>query len=83
VDARLSSAGEIATRNAGLARRQDELADRREALDARMLVIQQRYLKQFTALDSLLAQLQSTSTYLTQQLDGLSQLANYSTSNRR
>lgn len=83
VDARLSSAGEIASRNASLARRQDELADRREALDARMQVIQERYLKQFTALDSLLAQLQSTSTYLTQQLDGLSQLANYSTSNRR
>jgi flagellar hook-associated protein 2 len=51
-------------------------------LEARMQLIQERYLKQFTALDALLSQLQSTSTYLSQQLQGLSQLANYSTANR-
>jgi flagellar hook-associated protein 2 len=83
VDARLSSAGEIATRSARLTSSQQDLEQQREALDARMELIQQRYLKQFTALDSLLAQLQSTSTYLAQQLDGLSQLANYTTANRR
>jgi flagellar hook-associated protein 2 len=83
VDARLSSAGEIATRNANLATSQKDLERQREALDARMELIQARYLKQFTALDSLLSQLQSTSTYLTQQLDGLSQLANYTTARRR
>jgi flagellar capping protein FliD len=38
--------------------------------------------KQFTALDGLLSQLQSTSTYLSQQLTGLSQLANYSTASK-
>lgn len=42
-----------------------------DALDARMLVIQQRYTKQFTALDSLLQQLQNTSNYLSSQLASL------------
>jgi len=42
-----------------------------DALDARMLVIQQRYTKQFTALDALLTQLQGTSNYLTSQLASL------------
>ncbi len=34
----------------------------KDALEARMVVIQQRYMKQFTALDSMLSQLQSTSS---------------------
>jgi flagellar hook-associated protein 2 len=33
-----------------------------------MAVIQQRYLAQFNALDAALTQMQSTSSYLTQQL---------------
>jgi flagellar hook-associated protein 2 len=45
-----------------------------------MELIQQRYMKQFTALDSMLSQLQTTSSYLTQQLQGLSNLANNSKS---
>jgi flagellar hook-associated protein 2 len=48
-----------------------EIATRTEALDARMEIVQQRYLKQFTALDTLLAQMQSTSNYLLQQLSNL------------
>ncbi len=43
-----------------------------DALDARMQVIQDRYTKQFTALDQLLTQLQSTSSYLTAQLSSIS-----------
>lgn len=45
-----------------------DIAKRTDALDARMEIVQQRYLKQFTALDTLLSQLQSTSSYLVQQL---------------
>lgn len=45
-----------------------EIATRTDALDARMESIYQRYLKQFTALDTLLSQMQSTSAYLVQQL---------------
>ncbi len=78
----LSSTGNIAARNTSLAAQQQDLQDQRDALDARMQVLQDRYLQQFTALDTLLSQMQSTSTYLTQQLQGLSNLANYATSNR-
>lgn len=48
-----------------------DIATRTDALDARMAIVQQRYLKQFTALDTLLAQMQSTSNYLLQQLSSL------------
>jgi flagellar hook-associated protein 2 len=76
LDQKLSSTGEIANRNTTLDASQKSLSKERDALDARMLVVQQRYLKQFTALDGMLAQLGSTSSYLTQQLEGLSNLAN-------
>jgi flagellar hook-associated protein 2 len=76
LDQKLSATGEIATRTTNLGTSQKSLTKEREALDARMLVIQQRYLTQFTALDSMLASLQSTSSMLTQQLQGLSNLAN-------
>jgi flagellar hook-associated protein 2 len=38
-----------------------------EALDVRMAVVEARYRKQFTALDALLTQLQTTSSYLSTQ----------------
>jgi flagellar hook-associated protein 2 len=76
LDQKLATTGEIANRTTTLDTSQKSLAKEREALDARMLVVQQRYLTQFTALDSMLAQLQSTSGFLTQQLEGLSNLAN-------
>jgi flagellar hook-associated protein 2 len=41
-----------------------------------MTVIQARYLKQFTALDSLLTQMQSTSSYLATQLNQISSIGN-------
>lgn len=71
LDGRLSSTGEVATRNARIDTQRRRLEQEREALDARMITVQQRYLKQFTAMDGLLAQMQSTSSYLAQQLDGL------------
>jgi flagellar hook-associated protein 2 len=67
----LSVDGSISQRNKSLDDRTKKLQDDQAALDARMLVIEQRYSKQFTALDSLLAQLQSTSAYLGQQLANL------------
>ncbi len=71
VSPHLSFDGSIAQRNKSLDDRTKKLEDDQSALDARMLVIEQRYSKQFTALDSLLAQLQSTSAYLGQQLANL------------
>ena len=72
LDDRLSSSGEFAARDERISTQRRRLTQEKEALDARMLVVQQRYLRQFTAMDSMLAQLQSTSDYLTQQLASLS-----------
>ena len=65
---KLATEGEIAVRDAGITSRRKDLTRQREALDARMVVVQARYSKQFNALDSLLANMQSQSTYLAQQL---------------
>lgn len=75
MDERLSSSGEISARDTRIADRRKQLQVRSDALDARMQVIEARYLKQFTALDSMLSQLQSTSSFLSQQLTGLQNLA--------
>jgi flagellar hook-associated protein 2 len=71
LDARLSSSGEFAARDERITTQRRRLEQDKVALEARMLVVQQRYLKQFTAMDTMLAQLQSTSSYLTQQLSSL------------
>jgi flagellar hook-associated protein 2 len=71
MDSKLSSGGELTARDTRIANRRRDLTQQKDALDARMQVIQQRYLKQFTALDTMLSQMQSTSSYLTQQLSSL------------
>jgi len=68
VDARLASGGDLDSRNSSLKRDLDRIADDKEALALRMEQVEARYRKQFTALDSLLSQLQTTSSYLAQQL---------------
>lgn len=74
LDDRLASNGEFATRDARITTERKRIAEDKEALEARMVVIQQRYLRQFTAMDTMLAQLQSTSSYLTQQISSLSKI---------
>ncbi len=56
---KLSATGDIASRNTTITSRREDLDKQKAALDARMEVIQSRYLKQFTALDSMLTQLQT------------------------
>lgn len=70
--ARLADDGELAARDATLKAKGADIDKQKAALEARMTAFQARYLKQFNALDSLLTQMQSTSTYLTQQLSKLS-----------
>jgi flagellar hook-associated protein 2 len=43
----------------------------RDALNVRMEQIEARYRRQFTALDSLISSMNTTSTFLTQQLASL------------
>lgn len=61
----------ISTRTDGLETLIEDIGDQREALDTRMLAVEARLTAQFTALDSLISQLDSTSTFLGQQLAAL------------
>ncbi|HKQ16320.1 MAG TPA: flagellar filament capping protein FliD [Steroidobacteraceae bacterium] len=68
LDSRLATAGDIETRNTSLKKELKGIDSDKEALNLRMAQVETRLRKQFTALDSLLSQMQSTSSYLTQQL---------------
>ena len=48
-----------------------DISKQKDALDLRMTQVQARYLAQFTALDSLMTRMSTTSNYLTQQLSAL------------
>jgi len=68
----LKDGGVIDSRNDSIQNNLKTLAADSEAIDARMTVLQKRLTKQFTALDTLLSQLQTTSNYLSAQLSSLS-----------
>jgi flagellar hook-associated protein 2 len=68
VDEALKSDGTLSTRTKGLAASKVTLSKDRDALDARMAVVEARYKAQFIAMDSYLSQMQSTGTYLARQL---------------
>jgi len=67
----LQTQGVFDSRTASLKSSIESINDRREALNTRLIALQARYTKQFNALDSLLAQLQGTSNFLSQQLSQL------------
>jgi flagellar hook-associated protein 2 len=68
IGGRLAADGEIGSRDASLAARRQDITKQTTALEARMVQIQARYQRQFNSLDTLLGKLQSTSSYLVQQL---------------
>ena len=70
-DGFLQSDGIIESRTQGLTAQIDGITDDREALNDRLLALETRLLRQFNALDSLLAQLSTTSNFLSQQLANL------------
>ncbi len=67
----LDAGGVFDSRTKGLKTSIEDINDQREALTQRLEALQARYTKQFSALDSLLSQLQSTSSFLNQQLSQL------------
>ena len=71
VDPYLSTGGLLDTRTDGLNASIEDIGDRRASLDERLAAVEARLFDQFNALDTLLAQLQSTSNFLTQQLANL------------
>ena len=70
-DGYLSNEGIIESRTQGLTATIEGFSDDRQALNDRLSSLETRLLRQFNALDSLLAQLTSTSNFLTQQLSTL------------
>ena len=67
----LESGGAIEARSKRLIQQQSDISDQQNALDDRMTKLQETYLQQFTALDTLLSSLQTTSAYLSQQIANL------------
>ena len=71
LNAYLGADGLLDGRDLSLKASVDDIADRREVLQTRLAALEERLFRQFNALDGLLAQLQSTSNFLTQQLANL------------
>jgi flagellar hook-associated protein 2 len=63
--------GPLSSRLNGVNKSIANIADQRTALSARLTALESRYRKQFTAMDALVGQLQSTGSFLTQQLNSL------------
>jgi flagellar hook-associated protein 2 len=71
VSAYTDSDGLIQASTDGLSARIKDLTSQREVLDRRMESLESRLMRQFTALDELVTRLQSSGTFLTQQLASL------------
>ena len=71
LDDYLSDKGNLTVRTKTLGDRIKDVGSQREELQVRADSIRSRYDKQFTALDAMLAQMQSSSQFLTQQLSNL------------
>ncbi|VCU69927.1 Flagellar hook-associated protein 2 [Pigmentiphaga humi] len=69
-----SNQGAIDTRVDGLNSSAKTLQGQQKQLENRLSQIEARYRQQFTALDSLIAQLNTTGTFLTQQIEALQNL---------
>lgn len=69
----IASDGILTNRTDGIGKTITDIGKRRTELEARLVNVEKRYRAQFTALDIMLSSMNTTSTYLTQQL---AQLAN-------
>ena len=68
------SDGLISTRTDGLNQRFDDLSDRQLSIERNLTIVEARYRAQFSALDILMSQFQSTGAFLTSQLAQLPDL---------
>lgn len=71
LDSMIQSDGLIDSRTEGISASIKTLGQRREAMQRRLVAIEKRYRAQFSALDALVASMNSTSSYLAQQLANL------------
>lgn len=73
-NALLATDGPLASKKTGINSSIQDIGQQRTALNVRLTNLEKRYRAQFTALDTLLGNMNATSTYLTQQLASLSNL---------
>ncbi|RLJ19309.1 flagellar cap protein [bacterium endosymbiont of Escarpia laminata] len=73
--------GLIDAREDGLDARVKNVQDQRESLEFRLAKTEARFRAQFAGLDTLMVRLSATSDFLTQQLQGLQDLASYRNNN--
>jgi flagellar hook-associated protein 2 len=71
LDAQLATGASFDFRATNIQKGLTDISKQKEALEIRMAAVSARYLRQFTALDSMLTSMQQTSSYLTQQLGSL------------
>lgn len=71
LDSYLESDGLISSREEGLSGELEDISEQREKLELRLENLEARLIAQYSALDSLIAQFNSTSAFLTQQLANL------------
>ena len=71
-----SSTGLLVSRENAIDGAIEDIADNRLDIVTRMEALSARYTKQFTAMDTLVGQLQSTSDFLTNQMDAIKAAAN-------
>lgn len=74
MDDRLETDGALDTRSKNLIEQQKDIQERKDSINVRMASLQAGYMTQFTRLDTLLSQLQVTSSYLTQQIESMGNL---------
>ena len=67
----LGAKGLIGSRTEGLNKNIKDIGKQRDAFNTKLEGVEARYRAQFTRLDTVLAQMQSTQAYLTQQLASL------------
>lgn len=70
----LASDGILTSRTDGIGRTITDIGKRRTQLENRLIGVEKRYRAQFTALDTMLSSMNTTSSYLTQQLDQLAKM---------
>ncbi|MBL3598377.1 MAG: flagellar filament capping protein FliD [gamma proteobacterium endosymbiont of Lamellibrachia anaximandri] len=81
VENMLDPDGLIDAREDGLDARVKNVQDQRESLEFRLAKTEARFRAQFAGLDTLMVRLSATSDFLTQQLQGLQDLASYRNNN--
>ncbi len=71
IDGMLGTSGTLASKTEGINRSIKDINSRRDVLNRRLADVEARYRKQFTALDTLVSNMNQTSAYLSQQLANL------------